>query len=133
LSESNYPENNFEFDPAKSEKENKSAFEEYLSKAKQAKLFENDKTLDVVYENIVKEGLSLNSKITEAKVGKNAVYTVTDSQRQLLICLDSKIDEKTIGELTAKDYRGKTFICLDNALSDSSKANLALNVELKTI
>ena len=133
LTESNYPENQFEFDPEKSEEENKKAFADYLGKAKQAKLFADTKSLDVVYENVVKEGLSLNSKITEQKIGKNTSYVVTDGERQLLVCLDKKIDEKTVSELTSKDFKGKTFICLDNALDDTAKANLGLNVELKTI
>jgi hypothetical protein len=86
-----------------------------------------------VYENIVKEGLSLNSKIIEKIIGKNNVYLVADGERQLLVCLDKKIDEKTVSELTSKDYKSKTFICLDNALDDTTKANLGLHVELKTI
>ena len=133
LTESNYPENTFEFDPTKSEDENKKAFENYLAKAKQAKLFDDVKATDVVYENIVKEGLSLNSKIEETKIGKNEVYVVSDGERQILVCLDKKIDDKTVSDLTSKDYKSKIFICLDNALDDSAKANLGLNVELKTI
>jgi adenine-specific DNA-methyltransferase len=133
LAESNYPENNFEFDPAKSEGENRAAFEEYLTKAKQPKLLEEMDEMGVVYENIVKEGFSLNSKITEEKIGKNSVYIVVDGERQLLVCLDNEIGEKTISELTGKEYKGKVFICFDNALNDSAKANLGLNVELKTI
>lgn len=133
LSESNYPENNFEFDPTKSEEENKTAFEEYLTKAKQPKLLEEMDEMGVVYENIVKEGFSLNSKITEEKIGKNSVYTVVDGERQFLVCLDSEIGEKTVSELTGKEYKGKVFICFDNALNDSAKANLGLNLELKTI
>lgn len=133
LSESNYPENAFEFDPNKSEEENKKTFEGYLIKAKQSKLFDDTEVIDVVYENIVKEGLSLNSKISETKLGENNVYIVSDGERRLLVCFDKKIDDKTVNELTGKDYKGKIFICLDNALDDSAKANLGLNVELKTI
>jgi adenine-specific DNA-methyltransferase len=133
LTESNYPENLFEFDPEKSEDENKKAFADYLSKAKQPKLFDDTKAVEIVYENVVKEGLSLNSKVAEEKIGKNNVYSVTDGERQLLICLDKKIDDKTVNELTSKDFKDKTFICLDNALDDTAKANLGLNVELKTI
>lgn len=133
LSESNYPENAFEFDPAKSGEENKEAFESYLLKAKQAKLFDDTKAIDVVYENVVKEGLSLNSKIEETKLDKNDVYVASDGERQLLVCLDRKIDDRTVSELRGKDYKGKVFICLDCALDDSAKANLGLNVELKTI
>ncbi|OGC81165.1 hypothetical protein A2943_00750 [Candidatus Adlerbacteria bacterium RIFCSPLOWO2_01_FULL_51_16] len=133
LAESNYPENAFEFDPTKSEEENKKTFESYLAKAKQAKLFDDTKAVDMVYENIVKEGLSLNSKVNETKLGKNDVYVVSDGEKRLLVCLDKKIDDKTVSELTGKNYKGKVFICLDSALDDSAKANLGLNVELKTI
>ena len=133
LAESNYPENQFEFDPEKSEEENKKTFAEYLSRAKQAKLFDDTKTVDVVYENVVKEGFSLNSKVIEQKIGKNNAYLVTDGERQLIVCLDKKLDESTMSELTSKGYKGKTFICLDNALDDTAKANLGLHVELKTI
>ncbi|OGG55131.1 hypothetical protein A3D62_00820 [Candidatus Kaiserbacteria bacterium RIFCSPHIGHO2_02_FULL_49_11] len=133
LGVSNYAENQFEFDPAKSEDENKKAFEIYIGKTKQAALFGDADELAVVYENIIKEGLSLNSKITEQKIGKNSVYFVDGDKQQLLVCLDKKIDDKTVSELTGGSYKGKTFICLDNALDDTSKANLGLNVELKTI
>ena len=133
FAESNYPENTFEFDPEKTEGENKKAFADYLGKAKQAKFFDDTKTVDIVYENIVKEGLSLNSKVVEQKIGKNILYAVTDGEQQILVCLDKKIDEKTVSELTSKDFKGKTFICLDSALDDTAKANLGLHVELKTI
>jgi hypothetical protein len=77
--------------------------------------------------------LSLNAKIAEQKIGKNTAYLVDDSKRQLIVCLDKKIEDGAIAELTGDDYKGKTFICLDNALDDTGKANLGLNLELKTI
>ncbi len=133
LGESNYPENNFDFDPDKSEEENKKAFESYLAKAKQASLFDAENGLDVVYENIVKEGLSLNAKVTEQKLGKNKVYVVTDGERSLLVCLDKKVESETVKELAAREYKDRMFICIDQALDDTGKANLGLNLELKTI
>jgi hypothetical protein len=86
-----------------------------------------------VYENIVKEGLSLNSAVTQTKLGKCNVYQVKDGERELLISLDVELDTDTVKLLTGKEYKGKTLICLDNALDDSAKANLALHLELKTI
>lgn len=133
LGESNYPENNFDFDPLKSEEENKKAFEVYLAKAKQSSLFDDENGLDVVYENIVKEGFSLNAKIEEQKLGKNNVYVVTDGERVLHICLDKKVEAETIKELAGREYKDRVFICLDKALDDTGKANLGLNLELKTI
>lgn len=133
LGESNYPENNFDYDPEKSEEENQKAFEVYLAKAKQSSLFDDEDGIDVVYENIIKEGFSLNARIEEKKLGKNNIYVVTDGERTLHICLDRKVETETIKELAGRDYKGRVFICLDNALDDTGKANLGLNLELKTI
>ena len=133
LGESNYPENNFELDPEKTTAENEKAYQEYLNKAKQVSMFEKSNELDVVYENIVKEGLSLNAKVETSKLGKNKVFTVTDGERTLLVCLDNKIEVETVKELTDRNYKDKVFICIDSALDDTAKANLGLNLELKTI
>jgi adenine-specific DNA-methyltransferase len=133
LDESNFPENNFDFDPAKSDEENKRTFDAYLSKAKQESLFSNANGLDIVYENILKEGFSLNSKVEKQKLFKNDIYIVTDGERVLHVCLDKKIEAETIKELTGRAFKDRLFICLDKALDDTGKANLSLNLELKTI
>ena len=133
LGESNYPENTFDFDPEKSEEENESAFELYLTKAKQNSLFDDENGIDVVYENIIKEGFSLNSKVEEVELGKNTIYIVTDDERTLHLCLDRKINSETVNKLTTPEYKNRIFICLDKALDDTAKANLGLNLELKTI
>jgi adenine-specific DNA-methyltransferase len=133
LSASNYLENQFEFDPEKPEAENQKVFLVYLNKARQATLFSDTQTLDVVYENIIKEGLLLNSKIASEKIADALIYKVTDGDKQLMVCLDKKISSKAVKELINISYKGKLFICLDNALDDTGKANLALNIELKTI
>jgi adenine-specific DNA-methyltransferase len=132
LAESNYPENTFEFDPDKTEAENKAAFEDYLTQAKRAKLIDDIDETSIIYENIVKEGFSLNSNIAVGTKGNNKVYTITDGERQFSICLDREIDGTTVKNIT-EWAKGATFICFDNALNDSAKANLGLHVELKTI
>jgi adenine-specific DNA-methyltransferase len=133
LGKSNYIENNFDFDPKKSEEENATAFNIYLAKAKQNSLFDETMDISVVYENIIKEGLSLNSKISQFKLGKTDMYKINDGERELLISLDKKLDTGAVKELTSADYKNKTFICLDSALDDTAKANLGLHLELKTI
>lgn len=133
LDKSNYVENSFELDTEKSEEENAGAFRTYLEKAKQQGLFGKTNNLDVVYENIVKEGLSLNSKISKEKIGDSDIYSVIDGEQSLLVCLEKKISDETVKLLTAQEYKNRIFICLDSALDDSFKANLALNLELKTI
>jgi len=132
LAESNYPENTFEFDPEQSETENHKAFEEYLNKAKQSKLIDDVDEMGVIYENIVKEGFSLNSNIVEGVKGGNKIYTITDGSQQFSICLDQDIKNETV-KFLANSAKGVTFICFDNALDDSAKANLGLALELKTI
>ena len=133
LSESNYPENNFVLDPEKSQEENHKAFVNYLSKAKQSQLFDKENDISIVYENIVKEGLSLNSKVEKVSIGKNNVYKVSDGQQQLLVCLENKLASETVKELTDKSHKGKLFICLESSLDDTTAANLSLNLDLKTI
>ncbi|MGB7291015.1 MAG: DNA methyltransferase [Thermodesulfobacteriota bacterium] len=133
LGESNYIENQFEFDPEKTGEENEELFQEYLKNARQDTLFDKIKDEDVIYENIIKEGLSLNAKITSDKIGNNNVYNVTDGEKEILISLDKELENKTVRRLSSPEYKNKIFICLDNALNDTLKANLALHVELKTI
>lgn len=129
LGESNYPENQFEFDPDKSEDENQEAYEKYLARAEQGSLLKEVNETDIIYENIVKEGYSLNANVLK---GPYNIYTVMDGPRQFSICLDYQLGESTLKALMGLP-KGTTFICFDNALDDSAKANLALHLELKTI
>lgn len=133
LSESNYPENTFVFDPEKSSEENQQAFIAYLNKAKQSQLFDKGNDTSLVYENIVKEGFSLNSKVETITIGKNKVYKISDGEQQLLACLENKLAPETVKELTDKSHKDKLFICLESSLDDTTAANLSLNLDLKTI
>lgn len=133
LAESNYSENNFVLDPEKSQEENQKAFIDYLNKAKQNQLFDKENDMSIVYENIVKEGLSLNSKVEIITLGKNKIYKVTDGGQQLLICLENKLAPETVKELTDKSNKDKLFICLESTLDDTTAANLSLSLDLKTI
>ena len=133
LGKSNYYDNLFEYDPDKSAEENDKAFKDYLNKAQKELFPAKINEMDIIYENIIKEGLSLNAKIEEVKIGKSTAYKVSDTERELYISLDEKLSASAIEALTDKEYKEKIFICFDGALSDSDKANLALNVTLKTI
>ena len=133
LAQSNYPENQFEYDPEMKEKENEKAYKAYLEKACQSDLFKKTNEIDWVYENIIKEGLSLNSKITEMTIGKNKTLVAQDEKSEILICLDSNIADATVKALSGAEYKGKVFICFDKAVNDSAKANLGLHLSLRTI
>jgi adenine-specific DNA-methyltransferase len=89
----------------------------------------------VAWELAIKEGYGLNSTIAKAEVGANAVYTVTDSEKDppqsFRLCLDEQLAPdiaKQLG-LTANDL----FICRDAALDDTLAANLALQCRLRTV
>ena len=104
-----------------------------MNKAKKELFPAKINEMDIIYENIIKEGLSLNAKIEEVKVGKSTAYKVSDTERELYISLDEKLSATAVEALTDKEYKEKIFICFDGALGDSDKANLALNLTLKTI
>ncbi len=89
----------------------------------------------MLWELAVKEGYGLNSAITSSKFGVNAVYTVTDAEKDppqsFRACLDETLAPdiaKQLG-LTTTDL----FICRDSALDDTLAANLALQCRLKTV
>ena len=106
----------------------------------------------VIYEVLLKEGYSLNSIIEPLALGTNTVYRIAEpkglapeppeqdeSARPLgsspppsfYLCLDEAIAPETVDALPLDDQT--TFICLDNALNDSQKVNLALQCVLKTV
>ncbi len=134
LAPSNYPDISYEFDPSKTEEENQKSFSEYLTRAQQTSLLDKSiEPINIVYENIVKEGFSLNSKIVESSVDGNHLFIVTDGESEMRICLDKEISAESVKKLSSFEFKGKTFVCYDNALSDSDKANISLNLGLKTI
>ena len=92
-------------------------------------------TLDIVYEIILKNGFSLNSKIEELKLGSNNFYKVNDTENELEIhiSLDAKIEDGSVEAIRTTEYKGKTFAFYDNALTDSQKINLNTFVKLQVI
>ncbi|GIW59662.1 MAG: DNA methylase N-4 [Patescibacteria group bacterium] len=92
-------------------------------------------TLDIVYEIILKNGFSLNSKIDEIKLGSNNFYKVSDTENELEIhiSLDAKIEDNSVEAIRTTEYMGKTFVFYDNALNDSQKINLNTFVKLQVI
>ena len=102
----------------------------------QLKLFENPlidnyKDLDVIYEIIIKEGYSLNSKIEEVEIKSNKIYKITDVDFYFFICLDKQVKQASIESL--KFDQTVMFVCLDLALDDSQKTNLSKICKLRTI
>jgi len=110
--------------------------DEYLE---QLSLFQNTlvdgyRDIDIIYEVILKEGYDLNSRIERVEsVTANTVFHITDPMRNqaFYLCLDEKVYIDALEPLALKE--DDLFICLDTALDDTAKANLALQCRLKTI
>ena len=94
-------------------------------------LIENYKDMDVIYEIIIKEGYSLNSKIEEVSEKPNKIYKVSDGEFFFYLTLDEKIDEKALEDLDLD--KNIMFVCLDLAISDSQKINLDNMCKLRMI
>ena len=94
-------------------------------------LIENYEDLDVLYEIIIKEGYSLNSKIEELANKPNKIYKVSDDEFFFYVTLAKKLDEKSLQSLNLE--QNTMFMCLDSALDDSQKTNLDKQCKLKVI
>ena len=103
---------------------------------------------DVIYEVILKLGYSLNARIEPLAMESNRVCRVTDEAvpassssgaavpgtsgpSHFFICLDDHLHHATIDALPLD--KETAFVCLDTALDDSQKVNLAMQCLLKVI
>lgn len=100
-------------------------------------LVKDYKESDIIYENIIKEGYNLNSKIELVEDLKPyEVYKITDSVKKdkkfyisfKKVDIDIKLKNEFMG--ISKDT---LFICFDHDLSDSDKSNLSDTFLLKTM
>lgn len=98
-----------------------------LLKAKENVLVGRTKE-DILYEVVVKCNFQLTDKITEHKVGNNAIYAVRNGE--LMVCIDDQIPLEVGDEMLRLKHEvygnPESFraVFLDNGLSDDSKANI---------
>lgn len=122
LAKSNFPRVDFVIEPDKSEEENLDLLQKYIAEKESAldrMLYENE----ILDEVLLKNGFMLNyKKEQETKITKNKVFRINDSYKECLICIDSKIEEKTVGE--CQEFCEKIFICLERALDTTIKWNM---------
>jgi adenine-specific DNA-methyltransferase len=101
---------------------------------RQMKLFENALVEeyddeDVLYEILLKEGMSLNAELERRS--DRPLYEIKDEEETFYVSLDQDIGEEIVEGL---DYGQNTvLICLDDALDDDEKINLSNKLRLKTI
>jgi len=125
----------FEFDPSEDKEELKKKYLEWLGMWVDQPLVSGWKEIDVIYEVMLKEGLNLNSKIEKVKIKDDEFYYAKDEEQNLdfYISLKDKFSQDTIEEIRTSKYKGKMFVFLDKALTDSGKINLSAFVRLKVI
>lgn len=125
----------FEVEKGEDVEELKKKYLEWLGMFVDQPLVSGWKKIDVIYEVMLKEGLNLNSKIEQVKIKENDFYYVNDTEQDLdfYINLENQISTETIEEIRTSKYKGKMFVFLDNALTDSGKINLSVFVRLKVI
>ena len=85
-------------------------------------------------EILLLEGYPLHSMVRELpEFAKNRVREVSSDfhEKRLLVCLDDRLEEDTLGALVLKD--NEVFICLDQAVGDELKSGLADKGLIKTI
>jgi adenine-specific DNA-methyltransferase len=136
LSQSNYNlKEEFKFEPNENKEELKKKYLEYLGMFINQPLVSGWEEINVIYEVMLKEGLNLNSKIEKRKIKEDGFYYVRDEIQNLdfYISLEDKFTPDTIEEIRTSKYKGKLFVFLDNALTDSDKINLTAFVKLKVI
>lgn len=83
---------------------------------------------DVLFELILKSGLSLSANIEKTKLGKQQGWKVQDDGRELLICLAKPIEQATLDAM--RERKADTLICLDTAFAgnDPLKTNTVLQM-----
>lgn len=92
------------------------------------------KAENLLVEVMLQEGFPLHSKVESIEAIKaNKVVQVKSEfcKHVVFICLDEKVDKKTIEELPLTDK--DIFVCLDKALTDEQKVALSDKGVIKTI
>lgn len=98
-------------------------------------LVEGYNETDIIYENIIKEGYNLNSKIELVEnIKEYKVYKITDiKNKKFYITFDKLNTDITQNKEFMGISNDTLFICFDHNLSDSDKSNLSKTFLLKTI
>lgn len=107
---------------------------ETLFSQQESSLVDEWKFENLFVEILLIEGFPLDSKIEVILAfNKNKIQKVTSDfcEHSLFICLDKKIQDETIKNLSLGD--NDIFICLDNAVTDQDKARLDDKGLIKTI
>lgn len=100
------------------------------------KIDEDVEDEEIIFEILIKQGFSLNSKIEQLNnINSNEIYKIkniiSDNEDELFLCLDENIEDDTLQKLNLTNE--ETFICFDSSLNDEQKLNLSMQVHLEVI
>jgi len=114
----------------------RSALEDLFAQAEKEPLTEGwrERKSSVITELCLRHGFVLDSAITKCtEYTQNEVLKIVDQneEKTMFVCLDEKISEETAKTLHLDD--GEKFICLDSAIDDQLKLQLADKGRIETI
>lgn len=114
----------------------KSALDTLFSAAEKEPLTEGwkERKSSIITELCLRHGFVLDSKTTRCpEYTKNEVLKIVDQneEKTMFVCLDEKINGETAKTLHLED--GEKFICLDSAIGDQLKVQLADKGRIETI
>ena len=122
LVKSNFPRVEFAPDPEKTDAENIELLKKYISE-KEAQLYSVFNRDELLTEILLKNHFTLNYAVKQATdFKKNAIFHVTDGNKETFICLDTQLDMETVEHF--KIHTAQKFICLERALNTTMKWNL---------
>ncbi len=133
LAKSTFPRCEFAPDPRKSEAENVAALREYIAEKESVFRIDHGDEQILFDEVLLKNGFQLHyTRTRRDDFPDNEVYDVTDGRRFAIVCLDwnrplQDSTLKRLGEIiaTASADEKPFFLCLERALSTTTKWNLA--------
>ncbi len=95
-----------------------------------------DWNADTVYfEILLQEGFPLHSRWEALSETTQEVWIASEGEieHRLFICLEDKLNKKTINALMATLADNDIFVCFDRALNDETKAQLMDSVRLRVL
>lgn len=122
LSKSSFPRVDFAPNPNKSEEDNLTLFQEYVTqKEQQLTLAFNEDEL--ITEILIKQGFMLTYKLElQPQFAKNRVFKATDGIKTAYITVDSNLYDETVEYFM--QHTDTKFICIERALDTTKKFNL---------
>jgi len=105
----------------------------------QAKLFAEKPLVDgydeqsLVYEVLLKEGFDLNAHVAQETIGDIKLWRITSGEKVLIVTFAPHLTQDQAQSLGLKKEDPQTLVCLDSALDDTTKVNIARNLNLKVI